>query len=161
LMNGIFYITPIEILNGVMLFGIGHVVYLLGLKDRSPLLRSEGSFITRNLLIWIVSIVLVLILFFFTVFNPSDIPISIGLLGYGILLVTVLGFALTKWFNEFPIAFRILIFVGFFMFLFSDWLIGVGFVDSSFNSGPWVGITYIFAQLPIHLSVYLGARGSE
>ena len=33
--------------------------------------------------------------------------------------------------------------------------------DPSFLSGPWVGITYIFAQLPIHLSVFLGARGSE
>lgn len=162
LMNEIFYITPIAILNGVMLFGIGHVVYLLGLKDRSPLLQSEGSLITRNLLIWIVSIVHVLLLFFFTVFNPTMLELSIGLLVYGILLVTVLGFALTKWFDEFPIMFRVLIFLGFFMFIFSDWLIGVHEMsDPTFLSGPWVGITYIFAQLPIHLSVYLGARGSE
>ena len=161
-MNEIFYITPIAILNGVMLFGIGHVVYLLGLKDRSPLLQSEGSLITRNLLIWIVSIVHVLLLFFFTVFNPTMLELSIGLLVYGILLVTVLGFALTKWFDEFPIMFRVLIFLGFFMFIFSDWLIGVHEMsDPTFLSGPWVGITYIFAQLPIHLSVYLGARGSE
>ncbi|MGY5872503.1 MAG: lysoplasmalogenase family protein [Candidatus Thorarchaeota archaeon] len=162
LMNEIFYITPIAILNGVMLFGIGHVVYLLGLKDRSPLLRLEGSLITRNLLIWIVSVVLVLLLFFFTVFNPTMLELSIGLLGYGILLVTVLGFALTKWFDDFPITFRVLIFLGFFMFIFSDWLIGVHEMsDPTFLSGPWVGITYIFAQLPIHLSVFLGARGSE
>jgi len=55
-----------------------------------------------------------------------------------------------------------LIVLGFFMFIFSDWLIGVHeMTDPSFLSGPWVGITYIFAQLPIHLSVFLGARGSE
>ena len=162
LMNEIFYITPIAILNGVMLFGIGHVVYLLGLKDRSPLLQSEGSLITRNLFIWIVSIVLVLLLFFFTVFNPTMLELSIGLLVYGILLVTVLGFALTKWFDEFPIMFRVLILLGFFMFIFSDWLIGVHeMTDPTFLSGPWVGITYIFAQLPIQLAVFLGAHGSE
>ncbi|TFG32715.1 hypothetical protein EU528_02645 [Candidatus Thorarchaeota archaeon] len=163
LMAGIFYITPIAILNGVILFGIGHVIYLVGLKDRSPLLRKKGEgLIIRNLLIWIVCIVLVLLLFFFTVFNPSALELSIGLLGYGILLVTVLGFALTKWFDEFPIAFRILIFVGFLMFIFSDWLIGVHeMTDPTFLSGPWVGITYIFAQLPIHISVFLGARASE
>ncbi len=167
LMASIFFITPIAILNGVILFGIGHVIYLLGLKERSPLLlnpkASEGGrLITRNLLIWIVSIVLVLLLFFFTVFNPTMFELSIGLLGYGILLVTVLGFALTKWFDNFPIAFKITMIFGFFMFIFSDWLIGVHeLTDPTFLSGPWVGITYIFAQLPIQLAALLGARGSE
>jgi len=88
--------------------------------------------------------------------------LSIGLLGYGILLVTVLGFALTKWFDNFPIAFKITMIFGFFMFIFSDWLIGVHeLTDPTFLSGPWVGITYIFAQLPIQLAALLGARGSE
>lgn len=167
LMAGIFYITSIAILNGVILFGIGHAIYLMGLKERSPLLLNPqssdgGRLITRNLLIWIVSIVLVLLLFLFTVFNPTTLELSIGLLGYGILLVTVVGFALTKWFGEFPIAFKIAIFVGFLFFIFSDWLIGVHeLTDPSFLSGPWVGITYIFAQLLIQLSAFLGARGTE
>ncbi|TFH06542.1 MAG: hypothetical protein E4H14_10655 [Candidatus Thorarchaeota archaeon] len=167
LMAGVFYITPITILNGVILFGIGHVVYLLGLRERSPLLLNSqetaaGRLIIRNLLTWIVCIVLVLLLFFFTVFNPTMLELSIGLLVYGILLVTVLGFALTKWFDEFPITFRLMIVFGFFMFIFSDWLIGVHEMsDPTFLSGPWVGITYIFAQLPIQLAAFLGARGTE
>lgn len=167
LMAGIIYITPIEILNGVILFGIGHVIYLIGLKERSPLLLKSqpsegGRLMTRNLLIWIVSIVLVLLLFFSTVFNPTYYVVSIGLLGYGILLVTVLSFALTKWFDEFPLTFRAAIFTGFFLFIFSDWLIGVHHLtDSYFLSGPWVGITYIFAQLLIQLSAFLGARGTK
>ncbi|MBA7577174.1 hypothetical protein ES708_19020 [subsurface metagenome] len=88
--------------------------------------------------------------------------ISIGLLGYGILLVTVLAFALTKWFEDFPVTFRVTIFLGFFMFTFSDWLIGVHHLtDPNFLSGPWVGITYIFAQLSIHLAAFLGSRGTK
>ncbi|MGY5859721.1 MAG: lysoplasmalogenase family protein [Candidatus Thorarchaeota archaeon] len=167
LMNGIFYITPIEIINGVMFFSIGHILYLFALKERSPLLLNPkdsggGRLITRNLLIWIVCIVAVILLVFFTAFNPADMVLSGGFIGYGILLGTVFGFSLAKWFDEYPIGFRLLLVSGFFMFIFSDWLIGVHeMTDPTFLSGPWVGITYIFAQLPIHLSVFLGARGSE
>ncbi len=161
LMAGIFYITPIEILNGVMLFGLGHAVYLLGLRDRSPLLLKPesgngGRLIVRNLLIWVVSTAAVLVLFFLTVYNPSMMELSVGMLGYGILLVTVLAFALTKWFDDYSLGFRLLICVGFAFFLFSDWLIGYHeMTNPSFLSGPWVGITYIFAQLSIHLAVLL------
>jgi hypothetical protein len=167
LMNGVFYITPVAIINGVMLFSLGHIFYLLALRDRSPLLLKskdldDGRLITRNLIIWAICIIAVILLIFFTAFNPADIVLSTGFFAYGILLVTVFGFSLSKWFDEYPIGFRLLIVIGFFMFILSDWLIGVHeMTNPSFLSGPWVGITYIFAQLPIHLSVYLGARGSE
>lgn len=167
LMNGIFYITPIAIINGVLFFSIGHIFYLFALKERSPLLlkpkESEGGrLITRNLLIWIVCIIAVILLVFFTAFNPADMVLSVGFIGYGILLVTVFGFSITKWFDDYSIGFRLLIILGFFMFIFSDWLIGVHeMTDPTFLSGPWVGITYIFAQLPIQLTAFLGARGSE
>lgn len=167
LMNGIFYITPVAIINGVLFFSIGHVFYLLSLRERSPLLLKSkdsegGRFIARNLIIWMVCIVAVILLILFTAFNPADMVLSAGFFGYGILLVSVFAFSLTKWFEKYPIGFRLLIILGFFMFIFSDWLIGVHeMTDPSFLSGPWVGITYIFAQLPIHLSVFLGARGSE
>ena len=157
LMNGIFYITPVAIINGVLFFSLGHVFYLVALKDRAPFLSS-----TRNILIWIVCIMVVILLIFFTAFDPTDIVLSTGFFVYGILLVTVFASALAKWFEEFPIGFKLMIIIGFFMFIFSDWLIGVHeMTDPNFLSGPWVGITYIFAQLPIHVSVFLGARGSE
>jgi len=167
LMNGIFYITPVAIINGVLFFSIGHIFYLFALKDRSPLLLNSkdsegGRLIIRNLLIWMVCIVAVILLIFFTAFNPADMVLSTGFFVYGILLVTVFGFSLAKWFDEYPIGFRLLIVLGFFMFIFSDWLIGVHeMTDPNFLSGPWVGITYIFAQLPIHLSTFLGARRTE
>jgi hypothetical protein len=167
LMNGIFYITPTAIINGVMGFSIGHIFYILALKERSPLLLkprdSEGGrLITRNFLIWIVCILGVILLIYFTAFDPLNMVLSTGFIGYGFLLVTVFSFALSKLFDDFPVGFRLLIVIGFFMFIFSDWLIGVHeMTDPNFLSGPWVGITYIFAQLPIHLSVFLGARGSE
>jgi hypothetical protein len=167
LMNSIFFITPVAIINGVLFFSLGHVFYLFALKDRSPLLfnpkDSEGGrLITRNFLIWILCIVAVILLIFFTAFNPADMILSTGFFGYGILLVTVFAFSLAKWFDEYPIGFRLLVIFGFLMFIFSDWLIGVHeMTDENFLSGPWVGITYIFAQLPIHLSTYLGARETE
>ena len=167
LMAGIFYITPITILNGVMLFSIGHIVYLLGLRERSPLLlqpkNETGSrLITRNLLIWILSIIIIIGIFYFTVFNPSEIVLSIGMLGYGILLVTVIGFSLTKYYDNFAKGYSITIFLGFCFFMFSDWLIGVHEMkDPSFLSGPWVGATYIIAQLLIHLGTVIGAKGDQ
>jgi hypothetical protein len=167
LMNSIFYITPIAIINGVMFFSLGHILYLLALRDKASFLLKPkdspgGRLIPRNLGIWIACIIAVIFLVFFTAFDPADMVLSTGFIGYGILLVTVFGSALAKWFEEFPIGFKLLIIFGFFMFIFSDWLIGVHeMTDSTFLSGPWVAITYIFAQLSIHLSVFLGARGSE
>ncbi len=167
LMNGIFFITPVAIINGVLFFSIGHIFYIIALRNRSPLFlnsqdSSGGRLISRNLLIWIVCIIAVILLIYFTAFNPADIVLSGGFFGYGILLVSVFAFSLTKWFEKFPIGFRLLIVLGFLMFIISDWLIGVHeMTDPSFLSGPWVGITYIFAQLPIHISVFLGARASE
>ncbi|MHA1906963.1 MAG: lysoplasmalogenase family protein [Candidatus Thorarchaeota archaeon] len=164
LMAGVFYITPNSLLNGVLMFGLGHIVYLLALRDISPLFieKSESGrgLNKRNLMVWIICIVAVLLLFFFTVFNPLEIVLSIGLLGYGILLVTVLGFAISKWFGDYPILFKILLPLGFVLFLFSDWLIGVHVMtDPTFLSGPWVGVTYTIGQLFIHLSILFGSRG--
>ncbi|MHA2424488.1 MAG: lysoplasmalogenase family protein [Candidatus Thorarchaeota archaeon] len=165
LMAGIIYITPNTLINGVLMFGLGHVVYLLALRNISPLLfqRSENEPIStkRNLLIWIISIIAILLLFALTVYNPADMVLTVGMLGYGILLVTVLGFAITKWFENFPISFRIALPIGFAFFLFSDWLIAYHVMtDPTFLSGPWVGLTYIVGQLLIHLSPLLGSRTS-
>jgi uncharacterized membrane protein YhhN len=167
LMAGIIYITPEPLINGILLFGIGHVFYLLGLRNRSPLLiqkrDSNGTkLITRNVTIWIICVIIILTIFYLTVFNPAMLELSIGALGYGIILVTVLAFSITKWTDQVSYSFRIAIIVGFFLFLFSDWLIAYHFfTDSTFLSGPYVGITYIIGQLLIQLSSFLGSRGSE
>ncbi|MFW9850659.1 MAG: lysoplasmalogenase family protein, partial [Candidatus Thorarchaeota archaeon] len=163
LMAGVFYITPIRLLNGVLMFGLGHVFYLLALKNISPLIfeTSTRNVITRNLIVWVSCIVAVLILFFFTVFNPSMIELSVGILGYGILLVTVIAFAITKWFNSYTLTFRVALPLGFLLFLFSDWLIGVHtMTDPTFLSGPWVGVTYIIGLILVHLTPLFGSRMS-
>jgi hypothetical protein len=83
------------------------------------------------------------------------------MLGYGVLLVTVLGFGITKWFEDYPLSFRIALPVGLAFFLFSDWLIGVREMTiPGFLPGPWVGITYIIGQLLIHLTPFFGFRTS-
>jgi len=166
LMAGIFYITSEPVLNGIMMFGLGHLFYLLALRKKSPLLLNSkesaalagGRVIIRNLLIWIVFVIGILIVFYFTVFNPANLAMGIAALLYGVLLVTLLAFSSTKWFDEFSLWFKIALPVGFFFFLFSDWIIAVRFfVDGSFLSGPIVGVTYIIGQTLIHVAA-LGER---
>jgi hypothetical protein len=162
LMAGIFYITPIRLINGVIFFGIGHIFYLFALRNRSPLLLRKldisevgqiPRLIKRNLIVWLSCIAAVVILFYFTVFDPTNLALNIGLFAYGILLVSVLAFALTKWFGYYSLYFRISISLGFFFFLFSDWLIGVrNTTNPNFMSPLVVGVTYIVGQLLIQLT---------
>lgn len=166
LMAGIFYITAEPLINGILFFGIGHVFYLLGLRNRSPLLiqnreAGSGRIIIKNLIVWVLSVVVILIIFYLTVFNPTMLELSIGALGYGIILVSVLAFSITKWTSKFPFSFRIAIILGFLLFLFSDWILAYHyFTDPTFLAGPYLGITYAFGQLLIQLTTYFGSRGS-
>ncbi|MHA1940049.1 MAG: lysoplasmalogenase family protein, partial [Candidatus Thorarchaeota archaeon] len=166
LMAEIFYITPIAVLNGIILFAIGHVFYLLGLRDRSNLMLRPPEanlprLITKNVATWLLVSVLVILLFVTTVFNPTMLELGFGMLGYGLVLGTVLAFAVTKWFDEFPSGYKFCVSIGFLLFLFSDWLIGYHLMtDSAFLSGPYVGLTYILGQLLVQLSTMFGSKGA-
>ncbi|MHA2378909.1 MAG: lysoplasmalogenase [Candidatus Thorarchaeota archaeon] len=166
LMAGIIYLTPVPLINGVIAFGIGHLFYLAALRDRSPLVLRGKSFeeessrlILRNVVIWLTSLVLVVILFYVTVYNPSDIVISYGVLGYGILLITVVSMSLAKWFDEFPLAFVLAMFLGLLLFFISDWIIGIRALrDPAFLTNTVDGFTYLLGQLLIHLSPMIGSK---
>ncbi|MBY8996926.1 MAG: hypothetical protein KGD60_04290 [Candidatus Thorarchaeota archaeon] len=163
LMAGVFYIIPGEsLINGVLFFMMGHVIYIFALRDRSSLLlRSESpKLITRNLAIWIVSIAGVFILFFFTLYNPADMIISIGLFGYGIFLTSSLVFSITKWFDNFPKIFSLCLIIGFLLFFISDYILGYKILnDGGFLSGiEAVGVTYLLGQMIIHLSPMFGSE---
>jgi hypothetical protein len=156
LMAGVFAILPVDsLINGVLFFLLGHVIYILALRNISPLLfRSESPrLITRNLLIWIVGIAIVFILFFFTLFNPTDMVISIGLFGYGIFLSSSLLFSITKHFDDFPQLFSLCLIIGFLLFFVSDYILGLSILQGiSFSGVEAVGVTYLLGQLIIHLS---------
>ncbi len=168
LMAGVFYITPEPLVNGVLAFGIGHVFYLMALRDRSPLLLSSKSsaglssrLIVRNVAIWLAGIAVVFALFFVTVYNPTDIVMSYGVLGYGILLITVVAMSLTKWFEDFPRAFALSFFLGLLLFFISDWILGIRALrDPAFLSGTIVGLTYLLGQLMIHLTPWISSAQS-
>ncbi len=165
LMAGVFYIIPGEsLINGVLFFALGHMVYMLALRDRSPLLlRSQSpKLITRNLMIWIVGLAMVFILFFLTLFNPAEMVISIGLFGYGILLTSSLVFSMTKRFDGFPQLFSVCLILGFLLFFTSDYILGYKILrDASFLSGiEAVGVTYLLGQLIIHLSPMFGTEST-
>lgn len=153
--------TDITLINGILYFGIGHVFYLLALKDRSPLLFERDSprgIRMNNIIVWLVSIIVVIILFQLTIYNPTDQIMSFGALGYGILLVTALAFAMTKWFDDYPLFFKLAIIFGFLLFFISDWAIAYkSFQDSTFMVGTaFVGVTYSLGQLLIQVSTLLG-----
>ena len=157
LMAGVFYIIPGEsLINGVLFFAIGHLLYLLALRDRSPLLLRNDSpkLITRNLVLWIVGIAVVFVLFFVTLFDPAQMVISIGLFGYGILLTSSLVFSMTKQFDSFPQLFSACLYIGFLLFFISDYILGYRILtDPNFLNGiEAVGITYLLGQMTIHLS---------
>ena len=157
LMAGVFYIIPGEsLINGVIFFLTGHVLYLLALRDRSPLfLRSESPrLITRNLLIWIIGMVVLFVLFFLTLYNPANMVISIGLVFYGIFLTSSLVFSITKWFDDFPRLFSLCLILGFLLFFISDYILGYKIlIDGNFLSGiEAVGVTYLLGQMIIHLA---------
>lgn len=171
LMAGLFYITSDTLINGIIFFTIGHLFYILALRTRSPLLlrpRSESPteapdqprLLLVNLVILIMCFIAVTGLFYFTVFNPTQIEMSIAILCYGLLFATVIAFAITKWFDDFQILFKIAIVAGFLLFFFSDWVIGVRtFASSDFLDSFAVGITYLSGQLLIHLSPIAAAGG--
>jgi len=161
LMAGVFVILPVDsLINGVLFFALGHVIYISALRNRSPLLFRSVSprLISRNLVIWIVSIIAVFILFFFTLYNPAQMIISVGLFVYGILLTSSLVFSLTKWFDNYPKLFSICLILGFVLFFISDYILGIKIlVDPNFLSGTdAVGITYLLGQMTIHLSYLFG-----
>ena len=163
LMASVIYITPDPLINGILMFSLGHVVYLLALKDRSPLLLESESprSITRNVIIWIAGIVIVIVLFILTLYNPAEMVISMGMFGYGVLLTTVLAFSLSKWFDDYPKLFVICLFLGFLLFFISDYIIGYRtLTDPAFLNGTEaVGVTYIGGQLLIHISSVFGGEG--
>ncbi|MFW9768524.1 MAG: lysoplasmalogenase family protein [Candidatus Thorarchaeota archaeon] len=157
LLAGIFFIIPGEaLINGVIFFLAGHVIYILALRDRSPLfLRSESPrIITRNFLIWIAGMVVIFALFFFTLYNPAQMVISIGLVFYGIFLTSSLVFSITKWFDDYPQLFSLFLIIGFLLFFISDYILGYKMlIDANFLQGiDAVGYTYLLGQMIIHLS---------
>ncbi len=160
-MPGLFlFPTSTPLLNGILYFGIGHAFYLIALNGLSPFLLSthERRLIVRNLAAWLIFVIFVVTAFLVTVYNPTDQVLSIGALGYGILLISAAAFAFTKWFDDYPKPFKLSLIFGFIFFFISDWVIAIrNFRDSTLLSDTsFVGVTYLIGQLLIHSALLLG-----
>ncbi|MFQ5979636.1 MAG: lysoplasmalogenase family protein [Candidatus Heimdallarchaeota archaeon] len=158
-------------MNGILAFGVGHIFYLFALKARSPLLlrtveagsvadsQLSSRLIPQNLMIWAGFVVGAVVLFFLTVFDLEELVLSIAALSYGVLLITVVAFAVTKWFDDLPPYYRRSLILGLLLFFLSDWVLAVrAFRDSTFQSSLFVGITYILGQLLIHLTPMFASK---
>jgi hypothetical protein len=147
----------ISLIVGVPLFMVGHVFYLLAMRSISPLLsRDDRPVFMKTIGIWAACLIATVLLLVFTVVNPAELVLSVGVGVYGILLGTTLAFAISKSLREYPIPFKIVLAFGFLFFLFSDWVIGVRELqDSDFLRAIWptvIGTTYIIGQVLIHLT---------
>ncbi|MFW9907014.1 MAG: lysoplasmalogenase family protein [Candidatus Thorarchaeota archaeon] len=157
-----FFPTNNALINGILYFGLGHVLYLLAMRNRAPFLfhtNEKRTLLLRNLAIWMLSITFAVTLFMLTVYNPADQVMSIGALGYAILLITAVAFSITFWFSEFSPLFKLSIAFGFVFFFLSDWVIAIrSFRDASFLSGTaFVGVTYLIGQLLIQATTFIAA----
>ncbi|MHA1909965.1 MAG: lysoplasmalogenase family protein [Candidatus Thorarchaeota archaeon] len=159
LMAGVISISGVTLIDGIMFFSIGHIFYLMGLRSKSPLLfekeESQNVLMKPNLLLWLLFAISGVAIVLGTAYNPSEMVIVVGGVFYIALLSSLLGFAATKWRTDLPRPYAILLFLGFALFLFSDWGIAVNSLTApGFMHAYIVGGTYIFGQLLIHLSIW-------
>ena len=169
---GGFVTFPIDaLILGTVAFAIGQVFYLLAMRDLSPLLISTNSFsedttsktrtlIVRNFIIWL-AFMLFGIALFITVFNPSELEISIGALCYGLLFLSVIGFALTKFFDDYPILFRVALFTGLLLFFISDYVLIINRLTTPIlYAGLIITVIYIIGQFLIQLTPLLVSKSN-
>ncbi len=159
LMAGKFSIIGVSLIDGILFFSIGHVFYLISLRRKSPLLfqkdESKSGIIKPNLVLWLIFAISGVAIVLGTAYNPAEMVIVIGGVFYIALLSSLLGFAATKWRTNLPRPYAMLLFLGFALFLFSDWGIAVNNLTvPGFMHAYVVGGTYIFGQLLIHLSTW-------
>lgn len=165
---GGFVALPIEpLILGTVAFAIGQVFYLLAMRNLSPLLFNQNSssqdttsktrtLLVRNFIIWLAFIIFGIAIFILTVFNPSELEISIGVLCYGLLFLSVIGFALTKFFDDYPILFRGALFIGLLLFFISDYVLIINRLTAPIlYAGLIITVTYIIGQFLIHLTPLL------
>ncbi|MHA2141725.1 MAG: lysoplasmalogenase family protein [Candidatus Thorarchaeota archaeon] len=165
MMAGLYYLTPDAFINGVIFFGIGNLFYILGLGTISPLLSQRPTTeisaperpgrkpILRNLILLLLVVGATAAAYLLTSVNPFDPFLGLAALSCAILLASAVAFAWGKFFEDFPLQFKLVIALGFPIFLFSNWVASVRYIASSdFLDSFIVGLTYVIGLLLIHLS---------
>ncbi|MHA2020397.1 MAG: lysoplasmalogenase family protein [Candidatus Thorarchaeota archaeon] len=171
MMAGLIYLTPDAFLNGVIFFGIGNLFYLLGLGTISPLLAQRPTIdisapdrpglqlIPRNLILFLMVVAATAVAYIFTAVNPFDPFLGLAALSCAFLLASAVAFAWGKFPEDFPLQFKLVIALGFPLFLYSSWVSAVRAIASSdFLDSFIVGITYVIGLLLIHLSPAVAAK---
>ena len=92
-------------------------------------------------------------------FNPAILELSIGGLCYFLLFASVLAFALTKFFDNYPLPFKVSLFLGFLLFFISDIVLAWNrFYTPILYGGLIVSVTYLLGQLLVQLTPLLKGR---
>ncbi len=166
--------VPIDtFIFGVLAFALGQVFYLVTLRQLSPILINPSSgaresgekssrLNLRNLIIWLVFIIVCAALFMLFMFNPALLELSIGGLIYFLLFASVLAFAVTKLIDDYPILFKLSLILGFALFYISDVIL----VWNRFNSpllyaSLFISITYLLGQFFVQLTPLLKSDSEQ
>ena len=89
-------------------------------------------------------------------FNPSIFELSVGGLCYFLLFVSVIAFALTKFFDDYPLPFKMALFFGFLLFFISDIVLAWNkFYTPILYGGLIISVTYLLGQLLVQLTPLL------
>ncbi|MFW9936000.1 MAG: lysoplasmalogenase [Candidatus Thorarchaeota archaeon] len=166
LLAGVLPIPMDTFIFGVVAFAVGQVFYLLALRQLSPLLINPHQLMgnktaskrlnIRNFGIWLTYVIICAAGFLLFLFNPTMLELSIGGLCYFLLFASVLAFAFTKFFDTFPLPFKISLTLGYVLFFISDLIL----VWNRFNSpilyaSLIITVTYLLGQLLVQLSPLL------
>ncbi len=172
LLAGVLPIALDLFMFGVVAFAFGQVFYLLALRQLSTLIinptgsisNNGGSprFNRRNLIIWLAYIISCAAGYMLALFNPAIFELSVGGLCYFLLFVSVLAFALTKFFDDYPLPFKVSLFFGFLLFFISDIVLAWNkFYTPILFGSLIISITYLLGQLLVHLTPLLKASSNS
>ena len=169
LLAGVLPIAMDLFIFGVLAFAIGQAFYLWALRQLSTLIinpttskPTEGNsprFNLRNLIIWLVFFIGCAAGYMVGLFNPAILELSIGGLCYFLLFASVLAFALTKFFDNYPLPFKVSLFLGFLLFFISDIVLAWNrFYTPILYGGLIISVTYLIGQLLVQLTPLLKGR---
>jgi uncharacterized membrane protein YhhN len=138
--------APNHLIVGIALFSVAHILLITGYIKTAEF--NGKSLILSKLLPGIIYPILMVSVWWFIIYDPSDPVITYGILAYGMLICVMAAFALALFLTLGKS--YLLTALGGIFFIISDAIIGMNVVDIfTENVDSWIWITYILALMGI------------
>ena len=149
-MAKIIKITKNRLINGIIGFGIAHIIYIIGFVK----MQTVDQFIW-----WIPTLIvpLIIIMFYFVGYNKNASKIlMLAVFCYTLIIGMVLSSVLYLIFNPVPTLVIVFALVGVLLFMISDGVISYNEFKQEFHyASRIIPLTYVFAQIFLQLSAYV------